>query len=120
MNNLKTLVHVEAEERLAKMNTMDAESEAYKANLDAVLKLTDRITKIEELDIMSKDNEIKLAQMVEDRKARKTEHRLKLTGIVVPPVVAGVFAVVFSVIERTEVNTNTATREFLKRALRLS
>lgn len=118
--NIKTLVEVELQERLEKMSELDPTSEGYKAHLDAVMKLTDRYTKMEELDIMSAENETKLAQVVEDRKARKTDQWLRLAGIGVPALVASAMALVCSVIERTEVHTNTPTKEFMKRALRLS
>lgn len=118
--NIRTLVDVEIEERLERMSQLDPESEAYKANCDAVLKLMDRSLKMEELDIQSKENEVKLAQIIEERKAKKIDSRLRLAGIAVPAGVAFVGGLIFSVIERTEVNTFTPTKEFLKRMLRLS
>lgn len=118
--NIRTLVDVEIEERLEQMSKLEPESEAYKANNDAVLKLMDRSLKMEELDIRSKENEVKLAQIIEDRKAKKIDSWLRLAGIVVPAGVAFTGGLIFSVIERTEVNASTPTKEFLKRLLRLS
>ena len=118
--NIKTLVEVEIEERLEQMSKLDPESEAYKASNDAVLKLMDRSLKMEELDILSKENEVKLAQIVEERKAKKTDNWLRFAGIAVPVVFASGMGLICSVIERTEVHTDTPTKEFIKRALRLS
>lgn len=118
--NIRTLVDVEIEERLEQMSKLEPESEAYKANSDAVLKLMDRSLKMEELDIQSKENEVKLAQIIEERQAKKVDNWLRFAGIAVPAGVAFIGGLVFSVIERTEVNTSTPTKEFLKRILRLS
>lgn len=118
--SIKTLVEVELQERLEKLNRLAVTDEEYKVTDDSMLKLLDRYTKMEELDILSKENEIKLAQANEDRKARNTDQWLKFAGIAVPVIFASGMALVCSVIERTEVNTNTPTREFMKRALRLS
>lgn len=118
--NIETKVYVEIEERLDQMSQLDPSGEEYKAIADATLKLIDRATKMEELNIQSKENEVKLAQMIEDRKARSKDQIWRFASIAVPPVVAFVGGLIFSVIERTEVHTNTPTKEFIKRALRLS
>lgn len=118
--NIETMVHVEIEERLTQMSQLDPAGEEYRAVADATLKLIDRATKMEELNIQSKENETKLAQMIEDRNARKTDQWLRVASIAIPSVTALVGGLIFSVIERTEVHANTPTREFIKRALRLS
>lgn len=118
--SIDSKVYVEIEERLDQMSKLKPTDEEYKATADVTLKLLDRATKMKELDIMQEKNDIELKQMVEERSARKLDHKLRFIGIAVPPAVALIGGLIFSVIERTEVHTNTPTKEFIKRALRLS
>lgn len=117
--NIETMVHVEIQERLEAMSNLDVDTDEYKANMDAVLKLVDRASKMEELNIKDKENEIKLKQMNEDRKDRRIKNVLTAAGIVVPPAVALLGAWGFSIIERTEIIAGSAPREFMKRVLRV-
>lgn len=118
--NIETMAHAEIEDRLMQMSKLSPSEDEYKAIADVTLKLIDRATKMEELNIQNKEYELKLMQMKEDQKDRKWDHVLRGVGIALPPTVAIVAAVVFSVIERTEIVASTPTKEFMKRALRLS
>lgn len=118
--NIETKVYELIDERVETMKTLDPTTDEYKANAEVALKFIDRAVEIEKIHIEDEANRLKAQQMEEDLKDRKTRNWLTALGIAIPPVTAVVAACVFSVIERTEIVSNTAPREFLKRALRLS
>lgn len=118
--NIETKVHVEIEERLDQMANLDPATEEYKANAEVVYKLIDKAIEMEKLCQEEDANKMKREQMEEEKKDRKIKNWLEGAKIVVPPTIALAAAVIFSVVERTENNVMTPTREFLKRALRLS
>lgn len=118
--NIETKVYEVIDKRIKKMDELDPTTDEYKANADVALKFIDRATEIEKLHIEEEANRQKLQQMEDDRKDRKVRNILTGLSIAIPPTVALVGAVVFSIIERTEIVSSTPTREFVKRALRLS
>lgn len=118
--NIENLVDVEIRSCLGKLKELDPASDEYKAISDSTLKLIDRKTKMEELDLQLKEIELKEKQSNEELSDKKWDHILRGVGIALPPTVALVAAFGFSVLERTEIVTSTPAREFMKRALRLS
>lgn len=120
MNSIETLVYVELQDRLDEMSGKSPTTEEYKASADVAFKLMDHAEKMEALNIQLKEQELKEQQMKQDKKNRKWDRVVDVTRIVVPPVVALGAACIFSVVERTEIVSGSAPREFLKRALRLS
>ena len=118
--NIETKVNEVIDERIKTMKTLDPTTDEYKANAEVALKFIDRAAEIERLHIEDEANKMKLQQMEDDRKDRKVRNWLTGLSIAVPPTVALVAACVFSVVERTDIVANTAPREFIKRALRLS
>lgn len=118
--NIETKVYEVIDERTEEMKNLDPTTDEYKANADVALKFIDRAVEIEKIHIEKEANKLKLQQMEDDRKDRKVRNILTGLGIAIPPTVAFVGAVVFSVIERSEIFSGTATREFVKRTLRLS
>jgi hypothetical protein len=111
--DVETMVQKEIVTRLEEMKDLDPTSEEYKAAMDAVSTLIDRKTKMDELNIKNKEID-------ESRKSQVWDHILRGVGIALPPTIALVAAYGCSILERTENLTGTPTREFMKRALRLS
>ena len=111
--NIESMVGLELQKQLELLSTMDPATDEYEALEDEILKLMDRMMRMEELNIEHK-------KIDEDRKARRWDHLLRGIGIALPPTVALVAAFGFSVLERTEIVTSTPAREFMKRALRLN
>lgn len=118
--NIEGKVYEVIEGRIKKMDELDPTTDEYKANAEVALKFIDRATEIEKLHIEEEANRQKLQQMEDDRKDRRNRNILTGLSIAVPPMTALVAACIFSVVERTEIISGTATREFVKRALRLS
>lgn len=144
MNNIKTLVFAEVQDRLEQMNGKQPTEDEYKAAADVTLKLIDRVTKMEEVDLQAQAAELKKRELELQAEANKLkekeleearqlkEQELKeahksgvrdtitqVVKIVVPSVICVVAAVGLTVYERTEVVTGTAGREIWKRVFRL-
>lgn len=144
MNNIKTLVFAEVQDRLEQMNGKQPTEDEYKAAADVTLKLIDRVTKMEEVDLQARAAELKKRELELQAEANKLkekeleearqlkEQELKeahksgvrdtitqVVKIVVPSVICVVAAVGLTVYERTEVVTGTAGREIWKRVFRL-
>ena len=111
--NIETMMHSEICARLELMGKMDPATEEYQAIAEPTLKLIDRATKMEELNI-------KLKEMAETRRDRIWDRILRGVGIALPPTIALVAAFGFSILERTDSVTSTPAREFMRRALRLN
>lgn len=120
MNSIENLVYVELQDRLDQMSGKSPTTEEYKANMEVAAKLMEHAEKMEALNIQHKEQQLKEQQMEQDRKNRKWDRFVDVARITVPPVVALGAACIFSVVERTEIVSGSAPREFLKRALRLS
>ena len=120
MHSIENLVYVELQNRLEQMGNTQPTTEEYKANMGAATELMEHAEKMEALHIQRKEQELKEKQMEQDRKNRKWDRFVDVARITIPPVVALGAACVFSVVERTEIVSGSAPREFLKRALRLS
>ena len=145
MNNLKTLVYVEAQDRFTEMSDLKVTDEEYKAAADVTIKLVDRAIKMEEVEAQNratelKERELKLQAEANRLKEKELEEARELkekeleeahkssirdtvrdiVRTVVPPIVLGCLAVGLTIYERTEVTTSTATREIWKRVFRLS
>ena len=79
-------------DELAELKRMKIGSEEYKATVDGVTKMIDRTIEIKRLNTESDDkrestkadNELRAAQMEEDRKSRIIGHILNGLGIVIP------------------------------------
>lgn len=119
MNDIETLVQVEISDRLNEMSGLKATDEAYKAYADVTMKFIDRATKMRELEIQSKANELKEKELAESRKKRVWDFGKEVIKTVVPPTIAIVGAIGLTNYERNDSTVSTATREFWKQVFRL-
>lgn len=79
-------------DELAELKRMKIGSDEYKATVDGVTKMIDRTIEIKRINTESDDkresakadNELRVAQMEEDRKSRIIGHILNGLGIVIP------------------------------------
>ena len=89
---IETLLHKEIIHGLEVLKDQEPGSEAYRATIDGVTKLTDRAIELEKISIESQEkaenreieNELKLKQMKEDRIDRWVKNGLSAAGILLP------------------------------------
>lgn len=89
---IETLLHKEIVHELEVLKDLEVGSDAYRATVDGVTKLTDRAIELEKISVESQekaenreaDNELKLNQMKEDRIDRWVKNGLSAAGIVLP------------------------------------
>lgn len=92
MNNINGLLRNEVKTELEALSNLDVGSDQYKATVDSVTKLTDRIVELEKLEIekqekveiRKQDYNLKLKQMEEDKKDRQIKNYLNAAGIILP------------------------------------
>lgn len=134
MNNIETLVHVEIEDRLSKMNGLDATTEECKATADLTLKLVDRYAKMaeienqakinslkeKELNLQAEANTLKAKELEEAKKHRWSDFATQCIKVGVPAVVSLVGAVALTNYERSEVTTGTAVKDFWRKTFKLN
>ena len=115
MNSIETLVHVEVADRLNEMSGWKTTSDEYKATADTTLKFIDRATKMAEVEVQFKANELKEKELEESRKKRKwdfAKEALKVSGALV-----GAF--LLTAYERSESITSTSVKELWKQITRI-
>lgn len=89
---LENLLEEEVKSQIEGLKDIEVGTEQYKATVDGLTKLTDRVIKIRELDENADDKEdarkteiaLKLLQLEEEKKDRKTRNGIAVFGIVVP------------------------------------
>ena len=120
MNQIETKVGMEIEERLDEMAQLKTTEEAYKATSDVTLKLIDRMTEMEKIELQAEANRLKHKELEEAKKRRIADtivQGAKTVGSIVVPVV---MAIGLTVYEQTDSTTSTATKEFWKKIFRLT
>jgi len=89
---IETLLHKEIIHELEVLKDLETGSDAYRATVDGVTKLTDRAIELEKISIESHEkaenreieNDFKMKQMKEDRIDRWVKNGLSVAGILVP------------------------------------
>lgn len=93
--SIERLLRNEIQSEIEELGKTEVGSDQYKATVDGITKLTDRVIEMERLDLEIQEKEasreteadLKLKQMAEDRKGRIVRDVLTAVGIVVPTVV---------------------------------
>lgn len=90
--SIKTMLDEEIQSEITLLGKTDVSSEDYKALVDGIAKLTDRSIELEKIDIERKnrfedrecENELKIAQMQDDKKARTIKNVIDTAGLILP------------------------------------
>ena len=93
--NIETLLNDEIKSELDLLKDMEVGSDDYKMTVDGLVKLMDRASEIEKINIEHEekssdreaDTDIKLAQMEEDKKDRFVRNLISVAGILIPTAV---------------------------------
>ena len=89
--SIEALLHVEIAEEFEKLNTMEVGTEQYKTTVDGLTKLLDKAIECERLDMEAtenrRNNDLKEAEMKEDRKDRLVKNILTGASIAVPSLI---------------------------------
>ena len=89
---LENLLEEEVKSQIEGLKDIEMGTDEYKATVDGLTKLTDRVIKIKELDENADDKEdarkteiaLKLLQLEEEKKDRRTRNCIAVAGIVIP------------------------------------
>lgn len=89
---LENLLEEEVKSQIEGLKDIEMGTDEYKATVDGLTKLTDRVIKIRELDENADDKEdarkteiaLKLLQLEEEKKDRRTRNCIAVAGIVIP------------------------------------
>ena len=85
---LENLLEEEVKSQIEGLKDIEMGTEQYKATVDGLTKLTDRVIKIKELDENADDKEdarkTEIAQLEEEKKDRRTHNCIAVAGIVIP------------------------------------
>lgn len=92
MRNEKMLLRDEIQKEVGELGGLKLGSDEYKATVDGVTKMMDRVIEMEKLDIEHQDridardeeNQIKMAEIKENRKDRITKNTISILGIIIP------------------------------------
>lgn len=93
--SIKTMLDDEIRSEIELLAKEEIGTETYKASVDGIVKLTDRLIELEKIDIERKnriedrecENEFKAAQMSDDKKDRVVKNIINVAGIVIPTVI---------------------------------
>lgn len=93
--SIKTMLDDEIRSEIELLAKEEIGTETYKASVDGIVKLTDRLIELEKIDIERKnriedresENEFKAAQMSDDKKDRVIKNVINVAGIVIPTVI---------------------------------
>lgn len=88
---LKELIQKEVESELKVLSTADVGSDKYKATVDHIVKLTDKVIDMEKLEIESEkaseqlnaNSDLKWQEIEANSKDRKTQNRIAIAGLIV-------------------------------------
>ena len=125
MDNIKDTLKAEIEREFEKLKELEEGTDTYKATVDGITKLIDRLHEIEksesELDFKFNqaefDNDMKYQQMKDDKKDRSIKNGLTIAGIVVPAALT-VWGTIKSIkFEETGTITTIMGRGFIQKLL---
>ena len=92
MKNEKMLLREEIKKEVGELAGLKLGSDEYKATVDGVTKMMDRVIEMEKLDIEHQDRveardeetQLKMEEMKETRKDRITRNAISVFGIIIP------------------------------------
>lgn len=121
--SVEHLLEQELEQELEELSKMDFGSDEYKATVDGVSKLMDRLndSKKIELDIQEKaaareqDAEIKMEQIKQEKRGRMHETMTTVAGIVIPVAVTIWGTITTLKFEETGTITTTSGKNFVNK-----
>lgn len=118
---IKDLLRDEIKSELSSLEKMEIGSDQYKATVDGVGKLTDRVIELKKLEIESVDktieHDLKREQMKDEKKDRVVRNCISGAGIVIPVLVTIWGTVKSFEFEKEGTITTTIGRGFINKLL---
>lgn len=120
---IENMLREEIQTEIKELGELELGSEQYKSTVDGVTKLMDRVIEMEKIDIerqeridaREEENQIKMAEMNEERKDRIIKNILSAAGIIIPVGVTIWGTKVSLKFEETGTLTTTAGRNFINK-----
>ena len=120
---IENMLREEIQTEIKELGELELGSEQYKSTVDGVTKLMDRVIEMEKIDIerqeridaREEENQIKMAEMNEERKDRIIKYILSAAGIIIPVGVTIWGTKVSLKFEETGTLTTTAGRNFINK-----
>ena len=120
---LKELIQKEVESELKVLSTADVGSDKYKATVDHIVKLTDKVIDMEKLEIESEkaseqlnaNSDLKWQEIEANSKDRKTQNRIAIAGLIVNSALIVWGTLKTFKFDNTSTVTSTLGRDILRR-----
>lgn len=120
---LKELIQKEVESELKVLSTTDVGSDKYKATVDHIVKLTDKVIDMEKLEIESEkaseqlnaSSDLKWQEIEANSKDRKTQNRIAIAGLIVNSALIVWGTLKTFKFDNTSTVTSTLGRDILRR-----
>ena len=120
---LKELIQKEVESELKVLSTTDVGSDKYKAKVDHIVKLTDKVIDMEKLEIESEkaseqlnaNSDLKWQEIEANSKDRKTQNRIAIAGLIVNSALIVWGTLKTFKFDNTSTVTSTLGRDILRR-----
>ena len=120
---IENMLREEIQTEITELGKLELGSDKYKSTVDGVTKLVDRVIEMEKIDIerqeridaREEENQIKMAEMIVDRKDRIIKNILSAAGIIIPVGVTIWGTKVSLKFEETGTLTTTAGRNFINK-----
>lgn len=120
---LKELIQKEVESELKVLSTTDVGSDKYKATVDHIVKLTDKVIDMEKLKIESEkaseqlnaNSDLKWQEIEANSKDRKTQNRIAIAGLIVNSALIVWGTLKTFKFDNTSTVTSTLGRDILRR-----
>ena len=120
---LKELIQKEVESELKVLSTTDVGSDKYKATVDHIVKLTDKVIDMEKLEIESEkaseqlnaNSDLKWQEIEANSKDRKTQNRIAIAGLIMNSALIVWGTLKTFKFDNTSTVTSTLGRDILRR-----
>lgn len=120
---LKELIQKEVESELKVLSTTDVGSDKYKATVDHIVKLTDKVIDMEKLELESEkaseqlnaNSDLKWQEIEANSKDRKTQNRIAIAGLIVNSALIVWGTLKTFKFDNTSTVTSTLGRDILRR-----
>ena len=120
---LKELIQKEVESELKVLSTTDVGSDKYRATVDHIVKLTDKVIDMEKLEIESEkaseqlnaNSDLKWQEIEANSKDRKTQNRIAIAGLIVNSALIVWGTLKTFKFDNTSTVTSTLGRDILRR-----
>ena len=120
---LKELIQKEVESELKVLSTTDVGSDKYKATVDHIVKLTDKVIDMEKLEIESEkaseqlnaNSDLRWQEIEANSKDRKTQNRIAIAGLIVNSALIVWGTLKTFKFDNTSTVTSTLGRDILRR-----